>query len=134
MCWPDYHPPQEAAGMAIGPTLILGPIFGALFGVLASSQLLAWWGWSPGDDHAPSESLTSAPASTADVEKAIAPTPVPTIVAQSQNDPALAPDFELLDLFDEALIRSLSGFSGRPVIFNFWASWFIPSKEEMPTL
>lgn len=46
-----------------------------------------------------------------------------------------APDFTLT-LFDGTkftLSRHLSG-DGRPIVMNFWASWCVPCREEMPTL
>lgn len=45
-----------------------------------------------------------------------------------------APGFLLPDLFDDSLQRSLADYSGRPLILNFWASWCVPCREEMPLL
>ena len=42
------------------------------------------------------------------------------------------PDFALLDL--EGDMRSISEWSARPLIINFWATWCAPCRREMPLL
>lgn len=54
--------------------------------------------------------------------------PRPVGVEEGQS----APDFEF-SAFDGRRLR-LSGFRGRPVVLNFWASWCVPCRAEMPLL
>lgn len=54
-------------------------------------------------------------------------------LAGSPNDAGrLAPDF-MLPALDGTEV-SLSQLSGQPVLINFWASWCIPCRDEMPEL
>ena len=43
-----------------------------------------------------------------------------------------APDFTLMTL--DGTEVSLSQFRGQPVLINFWATWCLPCREEMPEL
>lgn len=45
---------------------------------------------------------------------------------------ALAPDFEL-ETLDGGRFR-LSDWRGQPIVLNFWASWCVPCRREVPVL
>ncbi|AWV90151.1 peroxiredoxin family protein [Bradymonas sediminis] len=44
-----------------------------------------------------------------------------------------APDFELLDV-DSGQAASLSSYRGKVVFLNFWASYCVPCRKEMPSM
>ncbi|HEX5370555.1 MAG TPA: TlpA disulfide reductase family protein [Dehalococcoidia bacterium] len=44
----------------------------------------------------------------------------------------VAPDFEVSSLDCKRL--RLSGFRGQPVLLNFWATWCVPCKQELPLI
>lgn len=71
--------------------------------------------------------------------EAIGPIEIPTRPALASDLPPidanvgfLAPDFTMQTL-DGKTIR-LSDLRGRPVLINYWVSWCVPCKEEMPIL
>lgn len=45
---------------------------------------------------------------------------------------APAPDFQWIDPGSSS--RTLVALRGRPVVLNFWATWCVPCREEMPAL
>ena len=43
-----------------------------------------------------------------------------------------APDFVLKDIYGKSF--SLSQFKGKPILLNFWATWCVPCKKELPSM
>ncbi len=120
------------------PAIFLGLVLIILLGVLTGSSLTErftnWWNWAPIQGHEPVESPANRQVPTASTLELVVVTPRPTVAAHSGDKLTLAPAFVLPDLFQESMNRSLASYSGRPLILNFWASWCIPCKEEMPAL
>ncbi len=57
-------------------------------------------------------------------------TPAGLTVGLNAGD--VAPDFEVSSLDCNRL--RLSDFRGRPVLLNFWATWCVPCKQELPLI
>lgn len=55
---------------------------------------------------------------------------VPNLEPMKDNSPT--PDFALSDLFGKKVL--LKDFRGKLVLLNFWASWCLPCREEMPAM
>jgi thiol-disulfide isomerase/thioredoxin len=66
------------------------------------------------------------------VRPAVAPVAAPSLETPGARAPEFAPDFTL-PTFGGGPV-SLRDFRGRPLVINFWASWCVPCRTEMPIL
>lgn len=94
-------------------------------------------------ESSPTSSATETIAADAlptSIRRESRPTPVILSLTPQTNDVAMtgvvvgqiAPDFTLPTLDGEVL--TLSDRRGKPVVINFWASWCVPCRVEMPAL
>ena len=103
------NPPEPNSNRRALIILAVGLLLGLLGGiVIFAGQPLPWF------------SSLGAPAGTPGT-----PAPAPVTGAP-------APDFTLKDLSDKSV--TLSGLKGQVVLINFWATWCIPCREEMPAI
>lgn len=98
---------------------------------------IIWTGaerWRPSQAQ-PVQDSTSVPTLESDIEQATHTQPADTASTQEVSataTPAAAPDFTLPTLTGKMV--SLSDYSGKPVLINFWATWCVPCRIEMPII
>jgi cytochrome c biogenesis protein CcmG/thiol:disulfide interchange protein DsbE len=59
-------------------------------------------------------------------------TPLPTDGTPAPMTGAPAPDFTLMNISGTEV--SLKDLKGKPVLINYWATWCVPCKDEMPAI
>ena len=135
MFWPDYSPRKKKPTSWRGITVL----FVLVVSFILAGVINGWWEIVGSRDNPQVETIALA----AEVEvlnngeeirvtrirSRPTSTPAPPLDAST-----VAPNFTLPDLNDSTNLRSLADYAGRPVILNFWASWCVPCREEMPAL
>ena len=135
MFWPDYSPRKKKTT----PWRGIGVLLALIVSFFLAGAINGWWEIVSSRDNpqveivelAPEEDVLNSAGGTVATAVPVQPTvtPLPPLKVASG-----APDFTLPDLNDSTTLRSLVDYSGRPVIINFWASWCVPCREEMPAL
>jgi thiol-disulfide isomerase/thioredoxin len=131
MYWPDYRLGRKRKRSLLAPALL----FGLLFGLLLGGALNDWWSLPFAAENMQAEpALEDEAITTVVVVSQAVGTSIQTGESQTEGPVKMARDFTLMELFDGTNSLSLSDYAGQPVILNFWASWCVPCKAEMPAL
>ncbi|GJM40256.1 MAG: hypothetical protein DHS20C20_05380 [Ardenticatenaceae bacterium] len=135
MYWPDYSPRKKKtnAWRGVGIFIILGASF------FLAGELNGWWQiLDMRGAEQPEVTATAVSEVAFNNNRAGVATAVPIQPTSTSLPPltvgAKAPDFTLPDLNDSTNLLGLTDYAGSPVILNFWASWCVPCREEMPAL
>lgn len=135
MFWPDYSPRKKKTT----PWRGIGVLLALIVSFFLAGAINGWWEIVSSRDN-PQVEITAMAAEEGVLDRAggiiatavpIQPTATPL---PSLNVATEAPNFTLPDLNDSTTLRSLADYAGKPVILNFWASWCVPCREEMPAL
>lgn len=132
MYWPDYSPRKKKPS----PWRGIGVVVVLFISLLLAGELNGWWQLTPASTQQAAMATRvlderGSPVVVLETAVPVGPTrtPLPAVAAATT-----APTFQLPDLFDDELTLALSDYVGQPVILNFWASWCVPCRDEMPAL
>ncbi len=132
MYWPDYSPQKRKPSIWKG----VGVLVVLILVVFLVGEIYGWWRMTPSFGE-PQEQAVVASGMTREIVivsgtiDSVAP---PNTSAPTSESITTATSFRLPDLFDASITIALSDYAGQPVILNFWASWCVPCRTEMPAL
>ncbi len=117
-------PSPELPDALSGPPAIPRAIAGLIIAAIAAASLaaLAWPSLPFNLTIAPVPGPSAVGVITKDIE----------VAGSAGRVGAPAPDFEWVD--PAGRTRTLATLRGNPVVLNFWATWCLPCREEMPAL
>lgn len=132
MYWPDYSPRKKKPAIWKG----VGVLVVLIFVVFMVGEINGWWGRTPSfgepeDQTVVTPEMTKVSIIASGTIDPVDPTNTPSSVSKSTTT---AIPFRLSDLFDDSKTIALSDYVGQPIILNFWASWCVPCRTEMPAL
>lgn len=119
---PDEPRPRSRS---IGLWLVvaaLGPWLGAMLFLVGPQEP------TPRSPRAAAPGIAAAPADAGAADAPRRPPAEPNLIPVSRRDPA--PGFALPDL--DGGTATLGDYTGRVLLLNFWATWCLPCRAEMP--
>lgn len=123
----EVQPAQPPSAPYVGRTPLWRSVFLPLLAIAAIAAAIWWLEYRPGTDDG-----LSSPSG-----ERYGPLELPAALATSgltvaAAEGGLAPDF-LLETLDGGELR-LSELRGKAVVLNFWATWCLPCRKEMPQM
>lgn len=100
-----------------------GLLVALAIGIAAATGFFVQRAWQP---DTPTVEVAAPEATTADPAVSEAPT------ADARVIPDVLPDYEFPD--QDGKPRRLSDWRGQPVMVNYWATWCVPCRKEIPLL
>jgi len=116
--------------------VLRGGIATAVIVAIVAALLAVQAGRGSGSDEGAGAEVTPAATEYGGAVYTLCGDDVPEAAAAGGGPPVIGqapPDFALCDA-DGAFVTTLSGMKGKVVWLNFWATWCVPCKKELPDI